>query len=103
MKANQCGFGQYNFWLSSRDSTLDKQGRELYARLSVRAECAATTSTNRRQKLPLPRIVTERNFSHIPSRGKGVQLLPFLNSKENSGLKEELHGWKTKYTDHLGR
>jgi hypothetical protein len=26
-------------------------------------------------------------FSHIPSRGKGVQLLPFLNSKKKFRIK----------------
>jgi hypothetical protein len=49
------------------------------------------------------RIVAEENFLHITSSGKGVQSLPFLKKQRNSRLKEDLHGWQTKYTGHLGR
>jgi hypothetical protein len=43
-------------------------------------------------------IVTGKNVSHIPSRGKGVQFLPFLNSKKKFRIKggaawlAKLHG-----------
>jgi hypothetical protein len=46
----------------------------------------------------------KKSLSHIASKGKGARdCYDFRTQKRNSGLKEGLHGWKTKYTDHLGR
>ena len=90
------------FSRQSLNSTLDKQEREFYPGSSIRSEGAARRSRIAGKK-HLRRIVPEENFSHIASREKGRNCLPFSKSKKNSGLKEELDGWETKYTDHLGR
>jgi hypothetical protein len=53
--------------------------------------------------MPLPRIVTENFFAHSEQGKRRAIVAVFELKKEISELKEELHGWETKYTDHLGR
>ncbi len=81
------------FLVSSCDSTLDKKGKRIVGWFVRKSWVRRHREHEWPAKMPLPRIVTEKFVSHIMSRGKGVQLLPFLNfKKRNFGLKEELHG-----------
>jgi len=52
----------------------------------------------------LRKNVQKKNFLAHCEQGKRRAIVAvFELKKRNSGLKEELHAWKTKYTDHLGR
>jgi len=81
------------------NSTLDKKEREFYVgRPSDPSVLAAGARIAGKKAFTQDRSKRKKS-SHTTNSGKGVQLLPFLKSKRNSRLKEELHGWETKYTE----
>jgi hypothetical protein len=72
---------------------------------AIRSKCPGVMSTNRRRTMRLRAIgPAEKFFGTLRDRGEVARKCCRLQSqKRKSALKEELHGWQTKHTGHLGR